>query len=34
MSQPSLREKRGVEEDGGQDATDDEERLETIGADI
>lgn len=34
MSQPSLREKRGVEEDGGQDAADNEERLETIGTDI
>jgi hypothetical protein len=34
MSQPSLREERGVEEDRGQDAADDEKRLKTIGADV
>lgn len=34
MSQPSLRQERSIEKDGGQDAADDEERLETVGADI
>jgi len=34
MSQPSLRQERSIEKDGGQDAADDKERLETVGADI
>lgn len=34
MSQPSLRQERSIEKDGGQDAADDEERLKTACADI
>lgn len=34
MSQPSLRQERSIEKDGGQDAADDEERLETACADV
>lgn len=34
VSQPALREEGEVEEHGRQDAADDEERLETVGADV